>query len=150
MTPGGASRGSTSRAQNMISSPVVDYREPLLPPADAEPAALMELGLRLRTLRRWVLLPGIILTLAAGVAGAMAHVGGYWSIFPTFSDDGSYFVHKGSVAIALLIPGSVVFGAVWLAYTGLRTQVRRAWRKDAARRFRLDDEALADIELTLE
>jgi hypothetical protein len=31
----------------------------------------------------------------------------------------------------------------------LRRHVRRAWRKDAARRFRLDDEALASIELTL-
>ncbi len=133
----------------MIASAAVDYREPLVPPADAEPAALMELGLRLRTLRKLVLLPGIILAIAAGIAGAMAHVGGYWAILPTFAD-GSYLVNKGSVAIALLIPGGVVIGAVWLAYTGLRTQVRRAWRKDAAQRFRLDDETLADLELTLE
>lgn len=124
------------------------YREPLEPPPDAEPAALLELSVRIRRLRAWVLMPVIILGIGAGVAGAIAHLAGFWAITGRFAD-GSYLVHRSTIAVATAIPAAAVLGVGWLLYLSSRRQVRRLWRADAARRFRLDEATLDELEQTI-
>jgi H+/Cl- antiporter ClcA len=123
------------------------YREAQDPPPDAEPAALLELSVRMRKLRARVLFPVIILGVFAGVAGAIAHVSGLWSVTGRFAD-GSYFVHRATVAAATLLPAAVVLGVGWMVYLLFRQEARRRWRVDAARRFRLDEATLSELEQT--
>ncbi len=123
------------------------YRDSSASSDDATQAAVAELGRRLATLRQVVVLPGGLLALAAGIAGALAHVSGYWSVFSALPD-GTYFVAAPTIVIAVLAPGSLVFGPVWLAYLGLRARARRAWLAEAPTRFgvaREELEALAGL-----
>jgi H+/Cl- antiporter ClcA len=125
------------------------YRETQDPPPDAEPAALLELSIRMRKLRARVLFPVILFGIAAGVAGAVAHVSGSWAITGRFAD-GSYLVHRSTVVVAALLPAAIALGAGWMLYLSFRSSARRAWREDVARRFRLDEATLSDLERTLE
>jgi hypothetical protein len=125
------------------------YREAQDPPPDAEPAALLELSVRMRKLRARVLFPVILLGIASGIAGAIAHVSGLWAIAGRFAD-GSYLIHRSTIVAAALLPAGAAIGAGWMVYLALRRHARRAWREDVARRFRLDEATLSELEHTLE
>lgn len=125
------------------------YRETQEPPPDAEPAALLELSVRIRKLRARVLFPVIILGIAAGIAGAVAHVSGLWAITGRFAD-GSYLVHRSTIVVAALLPAGVALGVGWMVYLSFRQHARRAWRADVTARFRLDEATLNELEQTIE
>lgn len=124
------------------------YREAQDPPPDAEPAALLELSVRMRKLRVRVLFPVIALGIGSGVAGAVAHVSGLWSITGRFAD-GSYFIHRSTIVVAMLLPATAALGVCWMVFLWLRKRVRRQWRADIARRFHLDATTLDEIEQTI-
>ncbi len=124
------------------------YREAQDPPPDAEPAALLELSVRMRKLRARVLFPVIVLGIGAGVAGAIAHVSGLWAITGRFAD-GSYLVHRSTIMVAALLPAAAALGVGWMLFLSFRKRVRRQWRADIARRFHLDATTLDEIEQTI-
>ncbi len=96
---------------------------------DLETDAIVDLGARIRRLRRRVLLPAIIAALVAGHLSLLAHVLGYSSIVGRLSD-GSYFVSKLTVLLALILPLPPIVAPACVAYLVLRGRMREAWARD--------------------
>ena len=76
-----------------------------------------------------LLLPAIIAALVAGHLSLLAHVLGYSSIVGRLSD-GSYFVSKLTVLLALILPLPPIVAPTCIAYLVLRGRMREAWARD--------------------
>lgn len=92
---------------------------------DLENQAMAELVTRLRAMRRKWILPFLIVMVAAGTLGLIAHVTGYWSIFGTLH--GKYIVNVGTIIIAFGVPALPFFLTIGPVYRRLRQRVRDQW-----------------------
>lgn len=95
---------------------------------DLENQAMADLVTRLRVMRRKWMLPFLIVMVAAGTLGLIAHVTGYWSIFGTLR--GEYFVNVGTIIIAFGLPALPFLLTIGPVYRRLRRQVRDEWMLD--------------------
>jgi hypothetical protein len=96
---------------------------------DLETDAIVDLGARIRRLRRRVLLPALAAYVVAGHLAVAAHVLGYFPLLGRLPD-GSYLVSKLTIVAALLTPLVPVVGPAGLAYVALRARMRDAWARD--------------------
>jgi len=92
---------------------------------DLENQAMAELVTRLRAMRRKWMLPFLVVMVAAGTLGLIAHVTGYWSIFGTLG--GKYLVNAGTILIAFGLPALPFFLTIGPVYRRLRQRVRDPW-----------------------
>lgn len=96
---------------------------------DLETDAIVDLRSRVRRLRSRALLPAFGAYLVAGHVAVTAHFLGHWAIFGRL-DDGSYYVSKITMLVALLLPLPVIMGPAGLVYLVLRGRARRAWARE--------------------
>jgi zinc transporter ZupT len=99
---------------------------------DVETAAIVELVLRMKRLRRRAALPVVLLSGGAAWLGGTAHALGYWTLLEARAD-GWYYVTAASLvvsavlaALPIALPGAVL-------YLVLRGRLRKAWRDEARR-----------------
>ncbi len=92
---------------------------------DLENQAMAELVTRLRAMRRKWMPPFLVVMVAAGTLGLIAHVTGYWSIFGTLH--GKYIVNVGTIIIAFGVPALPFFLTIGPVYRRLRQRVRDQW-----------------------
>jgi hypothetical protein len=95
---------------------------------DLETDAIVDLRARVRRLRSRAILPSLVAYLVAAHVAVAAHMLGYWSIAGRL-EDGSYFISKITLLLALLLPLPVVVGPACLVYLVLRGQARRTWAR---------------------
>ncbi len=110
-------------------------------PLDLETDAIVDLGARIRVLRRRVLLPPAIAWLVVAHLVAAAHMLGYLPILGR-DDDGSYIVSKLTILLATLLPSVPIVGPAAVVYVVLRGRMRAAWAAEHRARG-VSEEALA-------
>jgi ABC-type spermidine/putrescine transport system permease subunit I len=108
---------------------------------DLETDAIVDLGARVRRVRRRVLLPALVAYVVVGHLSVAAHVLGYLPILGLLAD-GSYLVSKFTVLVALLLPSVPIAGPAAIVYVVLRGRVRAVWAREYRARG-LTDEVLA-------
>jgi len=123
---------------------MTSYRSPTMPPAEDEVAALAELGRRVLRTKKLVLLPVVLLSIAAAFTAAYFHIAGDFA-FPRRLPDGSYWVNRGTVAAVMLIGGAIVFVPGFVAYKLSVASTIAGWRKAARERYRLDDGTIESL-----
>jgi hypothetical protein len=96
---------------------------------DLETEAIVDLGARIRRLRRRALAPALVAYLVAAHVAAGAHLLGYFAVLAR-NPDGSYPITWFRVVLALLIPLLPIVGPAWLAYLALRARMRQAWASE--------------------
>jgi hypothetical protein len=107
---------------------MVKHREKSAGPSaiDLETDAIVDLGARIRRLRRRVLLPAIIAFLMVAHVCVAAHMLGYLPILGRLAD-GSYFISKLTILLATLAPAVPIVGPAAVAYVVMRGRMRAAW-----------------------
>jgi hypothetical protein len=98
-------------------------------PLDLETDAIVDLGARIRPLRKRVILPAVIVWVAIAHVCVAAHMLGYLPIFGRLAD-GSYYVTRFTVFLATLLPAVPIVGPAAAAYAVLRGRMRAAWAAD--------------------
>jgi len=94
---------------------------------ELETDALIDLVGQMKGLRLRVALPAGVACVVAGHLGLGLHVLGFWSVFGVLLD-GGYFVNRGTVLVAFLLPIAPIVGAAVPLYLAGRARVRRRWR----------------------
>jgi hypothetical protein len=108
---------------------------------DLETDAIVDLGARVRRVRRRVLLPALVACVVVGHLAVAAHVLGYLPILGVLPD-GTYIVSKLTILVALLLPSVPIAGPAAIVYVVLRGRMRVVWAREYRARG-LTDEALA-------
>lgn len=106
--------------------------------------AYYDLRGQIQVLRRKTLYVPSMAALLPGALGIALHVRGLWSVLGTFvGPDGEYYyVHGVSVGLAFVVPATPFVLAGFLVYKILRARAVGAFRKSAAAKYRISQEAL--------
>lgn len=90
-------------------------------------------GREARLLKRWVMIPALIVGGLAGLGGVLLHLAGAWSVFGP-SHQGRYVIWLGSVLAAASLPAALVLAPALITRGALLHYRREAFLDDAARR----------------
>jgi hypothetical protein len=99
-------------------------------------------GREARLLKRWVMLPALVMGGLAGLGGVLLHLAGAWPVFGP-SHEGRYVIWLGSVLAAATLPAAVVLTPALITRGALLHYRREAFLDDAVARGASRDELAA-------
>lgn len=90
-------------------------------------------GREARLIKRWVMLPALVVGGLAGLGGVLLHLAGAWPVLSP-SHEGRYVIWLGSVLAAAALPAAVVLAPALITRAALLHYRREAFLDDAAAR----------------